>query len=95
MNRVEGRRDDATLVVDDVKYGILGVPAHGLENWQQLLEWLERQQFLVIERGRGPTWRIRLGPKTLKALRTDSPRKRFRERVAAKGATGASAEVAK
>jgi hypothetical protein len=86
-NRVEGRRDDAVLVIDNLgRQGLLGVSTVGIENWQWLLDWLEQQRFLIVERGRGPTVRVRLGPKTLKALRADSPRKRWRERVAANGA---------
>jgi hypothetical protein len=86
-NRIEGRRDEAVLVIDDInRWGPLGVSMEGLANWPWIFDWLVTNNFIVWEQERGPTVRIRLGPKTLKALRADKPRGRFRERLEAQKA---------
>jgi hypothetical protein len=71
-SRFEGTGDDLTLVID-ANMGMLGhVDGQGaLDNWYQRILFLAESEegWLALER-RGPTWRIRLGPRLKGALDT-------------------------
>jgi hypothetical protein len=69
-SRFEGAGDDLALVIDS-RMGLVGhVDGQGaLDNWYARLKFLAEREmgWLVIE-GRGPIWRIRLGPKLTTAF---------------------------
>jgi hypothetical protein len=67
---ISGSGDSLALTVDR-RFGIVGADRDDdglLARWEESLEWLGTRQYLDVRRD-GPSYSIRLGPSTLKALR--------------------------